>query len=428
MVEPSLNSLSFCARNPLCIAAAALAVLYYGGMMPCSRAKPCRSLLPLEAADSVCGTISSNPVKTASGHSYVSQLRLSSVEGQAAGACIRSQAEGCISVLLPVRFVESRYPGRIAARTGAQGLCCEAGARLCCSGRWEPESGLFLVSTVSDGSFPAGIAGTIARFRAACRIAFRRLLYGWGDAGGLALSLLAGAREYTEPELGDSFRNAGLSHILALSGMHLSFFSGLACSLWSRVFGRRYAFLAQLAGISCFIWFAGATPSLVRAGISALIMVLCGLVSCKSPGSLAVLAATFMIHLLLRPGDLGTAAAELSYGALLGILLCARRLERIAARWIPPAAARALAASAGAQIATAPLSLKLFGSVMPAGIVASLAVSPMVSAFMSLALAAVPCCLAMPFLSPFFGCILKGIYKVTACTVSFFAKVPPLEL
>ena len=66
------------------------------------------------------------------------------------------------------------------------------------------------------------------RFRALCRLYFKRMMFAWGSAGGLLLALLCGARDFTESETADAFRMAGLSHILALSGMHLSLFYGLA--------------------------------------------------------------------------------------------------------------------------------------------------------------------------------------------------------
>ncbi len=381
----------------------------------------------MEQAGLLCGTISSNPARNARGTGYTARLELSSVGGMVDGTCMQSAATGSVQILLPARLVESRFPGRVTARGSAPApeLFFETGARLRCTGRWEAGSAVFLVTSAEADGFPRGVSGSLARFRAVCRLAFRRLLYSWGDAGGLVLSLLAGAREYTEPELADAFRQAGLSHILALSGMHLSFFSGLAGGLWSRLFGRRHAFVAQLAGIAGFVWFAGSTPSLVRAGISALILMLCSLVSCRKPNNLGVLAATFILHLLFRPEDLGTAAAQLSYGALLGILLFSSSLERLAVRVLPPALSRSLAASAGAQAATCPVTLYLFGAVMPVGIIASVVVSPLVSAFMTLALAGVACCLAMPFLSPLFGCILKLLYNVIACAVPLFARVPP---
>ena len=49
-------------------------------------------------------------------------------------------------------------------------------------------------------------------------------MYMWGSAGGLLLALLSASKEYTSSAFSDAFRLAGLSHILALSGMHVSIF------------------------------------------------------------------------------------------------------------------------------------------------------------------------------------------------------------
>ena len=67
-------------------------------------------------------------------------------------------------------------------------------------------------------------------------------MFYWNEAGGLFLALISGIREYTDQSAADSFRRAGLSHILALSGMHLSLFSGITAKI-SHKTGKKAEFI-----------------------------------------------------------------------------------------------------------------------------------------------------------------------------------------
>jgi len=73
----------------------------------------------------------------------------------------------------------------------------------------------------------------------------------------------------------DAFRNAGLSHILALSGMHLSLVSGIAFFAGMRLFGKTKSYIFQFCAVSLFVWFAGFSPSLLRAFLCSVLLLLC---------------------------------------------------------------------------------------------------------------------------------------------------------
>jgi len=110
-----------------------------------------------------------------------------------------------------------------------------------------------------------GWSSSFSRMRALLRFAFMRMLYGWGNAGGLLLALLAADKAFLPQNCTEAFRNAGLAHILALSGMHLSLI-GTAALQGGRLFGhKKRALYFSLAAVCAFVWFAGSAPSLNRA-------------------------------------------------------------------------------------------------------------------------------------------------------------------
>ena len=141
-------------------------------------------------------------------------------------------------------------------------------------------------------------------------------MYAWGPAGGFLLALLSGSREYTEVSVAENFKKAGLSHILALSGMHLSMFSGLAVFLGTKLRRKRITLVFQLVSVSAFVWFAGFSPSLLRAFICLFIVLFQGILSLEKSDMLTVLCFSFFTQCMISPNDLLNTGFILSYGAL----------------------------------------------------------------------------------------------------------------
>ncbi|MBP5451345.1 MAG: ComEC/Rec2 family competence protein, partial [Treponema sp.] len=132
------------------------------------------------------------------------------------------------------------------------------------------------------------------------------------------------------------------------------------------------------------------------------------------------------IHVCLIPDDAMTAAFMLSYGALAGILVFSKILHRFFSVIFPPKLSSSLSASTSAQILTAPISLHLFGSFAPVGIIATVFAAPLISVFLALAIAGIILSLCMPFLSTVFGAIMNLLYGVIVWIVGLFASCPPV--
>ena len=137
-----------------------------------------------------------------------------------------SSASGTVKVFIPSEMAEVYLPGKLYSV--ANGAFFEAGGLYSLKGHFSNDGQSFYVERCLSSGFPHTFYGRLDYFRALCRLQFKRLMYSWGSAGGLLLALLCGAKEYTSSEISLGFKRAGLSHILALSGMHLSMFSEIA--------------------------------------------------------------------------------------------------------------------------------------------------------------------------------------------------------
>jgi competence protein ComEC len=223
----------------------------------------------------------------------------------------------------------------------------------------------------------------VERLRTAVRNGLLGRLNGKNGWNGLAAALLLGTRENLEGETAVRFRDAGVSHVLALSGMHLAFLSGLLALFLKPLLGKKGAALGGLVFILIYIFLVGPQPSLIRAGIMYVLGTVILLGGMRRQSVLA-LAAAFCLQTLWDPPSARGPSFVLSYSALAGLLLLSRPYAAILAGFLPKPLREPCAASLGAFTAAAPAVADFFGILRPIGIAAGLAVVPLISVFMVL--------------------------------------------
>lgn len=200
-----------------------------------------------------------------------------------------------------------------------------------------------------------------------------------GDAAAFARALLLGDTAQLRYELDTAFQVSGVRHVVAVSGLHVSILCALLLFL-SR--GRQGAALALcLPALALFAAMAGFTPSVVRAGLMMLLLLLSGLVRREYDPPTALSFAVLII-LLGNPWAVASVGFQLSVSSVAGILFFSRRirraLERPLRRWNRPGkrllsmATASVSVTLGATVLSAPLSAYYFGMVSLAGVLTNL--------------------------------------------------------
>jgi competence protein ComEC len=147
------------------------------------------------------------------------------------------------------------------------------------------------------------------------------------EALGLTAALTLGHREMLSPDITEDFRRSGITHILAVSGLHVGMFSLLVLGILSFLKGR-LAFVPPLAAIIaiwCFALVTGLGPSVTRASIM-FTFLHAGLLIKRGVNSINSLLASAFLLLVLNPALLFDTGFQLSYSAVLFILLFYREL------------------------------------------------------------------------------------------------------
>ncbi|MCL2479035.1 MAG: ComEC/Rec2 family competence protein [Treponema sp.] len=243
---------------------------------------------------------------------------------------------------------------------------------------------------------------------------------------GLASAMLLGIRDNLDSELTKSFRNAGCSHILSLSGMNLAILSGVVVFFLRFLFGIRAGSVLGAVFIVAYIFIAGAQPSLVRSGIIYLLGTL-SLLGYLRKNTISLLALAFIVQLLIQSEAAVSVSFLLSYVAMLGILVTGVTLRELFAGKIPEIVLVNLCASAGAFIASAGVTAFFFGELHPIGIIAGIFVMPIASLFMIVSFGSLVLISVIPVLFAPLNFVLTAIYNLLEFFITLAGKVPGLQ-
>ena len=198
-------------------------------------------------------------------------------------------------------------------------------------------------------------------------------------AQGLIRALSLGDRRGFREGDEEAFRRAGIAHLLAVSGLHIAFLGmGVQKALHFFV-GSKVSSLVAVLAVVGFSHLVGATPSALRA---ALVFGLHagGRILGIKPRAETSLALAALALLLFDPGMIVEPGFQLSFAAASGIVLACsspgfRRRSRLEQLWI---------VSAGAWMATAPLSVWHFHRLAPVGLLLGPLVLPLFPAVLLL--------------------------------------------
>jgi competence protein ComEC len=211
--------------------------------------------------------------------------------------------------------------------------------------------------------------------------------------GALARGLVLGEDEAIDARTTDDFRRAGLGHLLAVSGQNVALLVLLAMpALAALGLPLRSRLVWVLGLIVVYVPLAGAGPSIQRAGIMGGLSVLATLAG-RRPSRFYALLVAAAVLLALEPGIAADVGWQLSFAAVLGILLLAAPLRRaIVARIGGYSRHRALvdgaAMTVAATLATAPLIAFHFEALSTTTLIANLLALPAVAPAMWLGMLA----------------------------------------
>ena len=261
--------------------------------------------------------------------------------------------------------------------------------------------------------------------------------------GSVAAAVCVGDRGGIPDRIQENYRYAGVSHLLVVSGLHLSLVTGAIGALLPR--RRIIRSLLMLAAVLAFMALTGFTASVVRAGVMAIFVCLAPLLS-ESADSLTSLSAAVVLLTGYNPACAADAGLLLSVSATLGILLansqfevwreqraeqkkriskekreCGRRRERVLLYL-----ANAVFLSAAAALATMPVLVAIGGEISLFSVITNLIAVPLITPVLIFGLLTA-LTLGVPLLtvpSRVFAILCGGLIRLLNLLTGWIADLP----
>jgi competence protein ComEC len=138
---------------------------------------------------------------------------------------------------------------------------------------------------------------------------------------GLAIGLFLGTQDNLDKDLKKAVSASGLSHILAVSGQHFSFWLAFLLPCFGFFYPEKKAYLFSILFLFAYLTLISFPPSAVRAFLQSL-FAFSALLLRQEKNLWFFLVVSALISLLLMPKSLGSLSWQLSYLAVFGILFC----------------------------------------------------------------------------------------------------------
>lgn len=223
-----------------------------------------------------------------------------------------------------------------------------------------------------------------------------------GAASGVLLAMVTSSRQELDPLVNQQFAASGITHVLAVSGMHLTLLGLCIVFVLKLIFrripmlclwlGAERAALLTTAPVMCaYVVLTGAPASAMRSGVMAMIVVLAHAVE-RPPSGLGALWGSVALMLAWEPTWVTDVGFQLSVAATWALLAHGRAFRAVARRdeqtevapprivrfmhWCREQAVETLRTSVAATLATAPIVLWNFGALPLFSPLANLLVVP----------------------------------------------------
>lgn len=248
------------------------------------------------------------------------------------------------------------------------------------------------------------------------------------DNYNLLMALLFGEKTELSKELSNNYTQAGIIHILAISGLHIALIYGIVLWLTKPLQrlqkGKVYIFLISLSILWFYAVLAGFSASIVRAAVMFSIIALAKILN-RQASIYNSLALSAMLLLLYNPNYLFDVGFQLSFAAVLSIVIFQPFVRKYSYSkyYIVKETKSLLLISLVAQIGVLPLTLYYFGQFPLLFLVANLIAIPLSSIILVLGLVLIPFNFLLPkvavYLSVLTNMLIEVMNNFTSWIVQF---------
>lgn len=146
-----------------------------------------------------------------------------------------------------------------------------------------------------------------------------------GNYAGIINGMLNGQTKGVSEDILEDFKNSGVTHLLAVSGSNIAYIIMFLSLTSNKIFGKYMSYYVIIVSIIIFIFVSGASASVARAGIMAILNIIAVLLSKKS-NTLNNIFFSALILLCINPLTLYDVGFILSFVGTFGIVTISKVL------------------------------------------------------------------------------------------------------
>ncbi len=190
-------------------------------------------------------------------------------------------------------------------------------------------------------------------------------------------AMLLGDKQYLDSSIKDIYRKSGISHILAISGLHISIISMILALVLNAVkLNKRLSSFILLTILILYCIFTAMSVSITRAVIMTGIVLFGNIIYYQSD-TYTSLGAAALLLLIYQPLYLYDIGFQLSFGAVVSIILLSPVLDRL--YFIPKQIRLYLVSTLAASLGTYPIMAYHFNTISIIGILVNILILPLMS-------------------------------------------------
>ncbi len=239
------------------------------------------------------------------------------------------------------------------------------------------------------------------------------------ECGSIIKALYSGNRSFISRGVVLGFRDAGIIHILAASGLHVGIIAAIPMLFSFAGLNRKFLLTLSLILVASYLYLTDMPVSLIRASVMFAVVYLQVLLN-REVKALNSLFLAGTIVLLIFPWQLYSPGFQLSFGATAGIILFYKGYSQVF-RNFPGFIGKSFSATLAAQVVTVPLLFLHMNQFNMASLPANLAAVPLITGMMVLSVFALILYPLAPYAALMAGKLTSMIYALLTMVTDFFS-------
>ena len=143
---------------------------------------------------------------------------------------------------------------------------------------------------------------------------------------GIMLGMIIGDTSYITEKTKNDFKISGITHLLAVSGSNITYVILFTKFLFDKLVGKKISNYIVVIFLIIFMLVAGCSPSVVRATIMGIIIIIAEIIA-RKPNIYASLSTSALIILIYNPLSIFDIGFILSFGGTIGIVLLYEKIN-----------------------------------------------------------------------------------------------------